>query len=182
MRQLLGTEPLQAIFGAMNKKEENDKHYCIRMIDSMDPVAALQPEQQEKEGEATYEEVSLLQKARDIAAAIQQRKQQSRQQQRQPTTTNDNNGNDGEEDTTRRRIETPRRQEEDTTAVTEMAIMERQERGVLQVRKRRRRRLAVAYYDYGTSLPLYNDHVSFSSCVHYIAICCSATTASIRLR
>ena len=42
MRQLLGTEPLQAILGAISKKEEHDKHYYIRMIDSMDPIAALQ--------------------------------------------------------------------------------------------------------------------------------------------
>ena len=86
MRQLLGTEPLQAILGAISKKEEDDKHHYIRMIDSMDPIAALQPEQQEKEGEDTNGEVSLLQKAREIAAAIQQWKQQSRQQQQQRTT------------------------------------------------------------------------------------------------
>ena len=29
MRQLLGTEPLQAILGAMSEKEENDKSYYI---------------------------------------------------------------------------------------------------------------------------------------------------------
>ena len=48
MRQLLGTEPLQAILGAISKKEKYDKHYYIRMIDSMDPIATLQ---QERRGE-----------------------------------------------------------------------------------------------------------------------------------
>ena len=140
MPQLLGTEPLQAILGVIGKKEENNnKPHYIRMIDSMDPVAALQPEEQEKEEGDPTEEVSIL-------AAIQQRKQQSRQQQRQPTTTNDDNGNDGREgdNTTRRRVETSRRQEEDTTAVTETAIAERQEREILQLRRRRRRRFVVA--------------------------------------
>ena len=48
MRQLLGAEPLQAILGAISKKEEYDKHY-VQMIDSIDPVAILQQEGQEKE-------------------------------------------------------------------------------------------------------------------------------------
>ena len=51
------------------------------MIDSMDPIAALQQEQQEKAEGDTNEEVSIQQKAREIVAAIEQRKQQSRQQQ-----------------------------------------------------------------------------------------------------
>ena len=50
IRQLLGTEPLQAIVGAISKKEEYDKHY-VQMIDSIDPVAVLQQEEQEKEKE-----------------------------------------------------------------------------------------------------------------------------------
>ena len=54
MRQLLGTEPLQAILGAMNKKEEHDKHYYVRMIDSMDPIASRQQGQQEK-GRRSYQ-------------------------------------------------------------------------------------------------------------------------------
>ena len=41
-------------------------------------------------------------------------------------------------------METPRSQEEDITAVSEMAIAERQERGVLQLRRRRRRPFVVA--------------------------------------
>ena len=146
MRQLLGTEPLQAILGVINKKEEHNKHYYIKMIDSIDPVAVLQQEGQEKEEGDTREGVSIQQRAEEILAAIRQRKQQSRQQQQRQVTTNDDNDDNGraEVNLSRRRAETPRRQEEDTTAVTEMAITERQERGALQVRKRRRRRFVVA--------------------------------------
>ena len=78
MRQLLGAEPLQAILGAISKKEEYDKHY-IKMIDSIDPIAILQQEGQEKEKEQegdTTKEVSLRQRAEEILAAIHQRKQQ----------------------------------------------------------------------------------------------------------
>ena len=38
-------------WGAISKKEEHDKHYYIQMIDSIDPVAILQQEGQEKENE-----------------------------------------------------------------------------------------------------------------------------------
>ena len=50
MRQLLGSEPLQAILGAISKKEEHDKHY-VQMIDSIDPVTILQQGRQEDENE-----------------------------------------------------------------------------------------------------------------------------------
>ena len=147
MRQLLGAEPLQAILGAISKKEEYDKHY-IKMIDSIDPIAILQQEEQEKEQEATTGGVSLQQRAEEIIAAIHQRKQQSRQQQQlQRVTTNDNNDDNGRregEDYDRRRIKTSRRQGGDTTAENRLAIIERPERGELQVRRRRRRRLVVA--------------------------------------
>ena len=155
MRQLLGAEPLQAILGAMNK-EQTSKPYYVRMIDSMDPIAALRQEVQEMEQEGdTTREMPLQQRAEEILAAIRQRKQQSRQQQQnrqqqqsgqqqQHVTTNDDNDDNGRTaDNNRRRIETPRRQEEDTTAETRLAIVERQERGELQVR-RRRPRLVVA--------------------------------------
>ena len=135
----------RAILGAISKKEEHDKHYYIQMIDSMDPIATLQQEREEKEqkGDATGE-VPLRQKAEEILAAIQQRKQQGRQQQ-QHVTTNDSNDDNGreEENHNRRRIETPRRQEEVTTSETRLAIVERGELQ-LQVRRRRRRRLVVA--------------------------------------
>ena len=151
MRQLLGAEPLQAILGAMSEKEENDKPYYIQMIASIDPVAVLQQEEQGREEGGDTGEVSLQHRAEEILAAIQQRKQQSRRQQQirqqqQHVTTNDNNDDNGRtgENNDRRRIETPRRQEEDTTAETRLAIVERQERGELQVRRRRRRRLVVA--------------------------------------
>ena len=171
MRQLLGTEPLQAILGAISKKEEHDKHYYVQMIDSMDPMTALQQEQQEKEEGDTNEEVSLQQKAKEIVAAIQQRKQQSRQQQRQPTTINDSNGSDGrEEDTTRRRVETPDRN-----------CRETRKRSTTN-KEEEKTTICCCYYDYSPSFPLYSDHVSFTYCVYYIAICCSATTASFQLR
>ena len=136
MRQLLGTGPLQAILGVIGKKEEsNNKPYYVRMIDGMDPIAALQQEGQEKEEGDTTEEVSIQQRAKEILAAIRQRKQQSRQQQQRQ-----------EQKTTLEEGELRRQgdQEEDTTAVTEMAIAERQERGVLQLRRRRRRRFVAA--------------------------------------
>ena len=160
MRQLLGSEPLQAILGVICQKEQlqqqrkqhNDNAYYIQMIDSMDPVAALQqPEATKEEGkekteEDTTGEAALQKQAKEIMAAMLQRKQQHRQQQPRLTTTykdnndnNDDNGKEGEGSTTRRRVETPRRQDEDTTTTTEMAIVEREERGILQVRKRRRR-------------------------------------------
>ena len=142
MRQLLGAEPLQAILGAISKKEEYDKHY-IQMIDSIDPVAILQQEGQEKENEQdTAGGTSLQQRADEILAAIRQRKQQWRQQRQQQRTTNDDNDN------SRRRVETPRRQGEDTTGDTtvedRLVVRERPERGELQMVRRRRRRLVVA--------------------------------------
>ena len=164
MRQLLGSESLQAILGVICKQEplqqqqkeqHNTKSYYVRVIDSMDPIAALQQDEQEKkEGDTTGG--SVQQRAKEILAAMQQRKQQDRQQQQRQTTTrddtNDNNDDNGREEdsTTRRRVEgleeleTPRRQGEDTTVAAEMAIAERQERGILQVRKMRRRRLVDA--------------------------------------
>ena len=149
MRQLLGAEPLQAILGAMSEKEKNDKPYYIQMIDSIDPVAVLQQEGQEKE---TTREVSLQQRAEEILAAIQQRKQQSRRQQQirqqqQHVTTNDSNEDNGRReggDHDRRRVETARRQGGDTTAENRLGIVEIPERGELQIRRRRRRRLVVA--------------------------------------
>ena len=60
-----------------------------------------------------------------------------------------------------------------------MAIVERKA-GILQVRKRRRRRIRCCYYD-SPSLPLYSDYLSFARCVYYIAICCSASTGSVQL-
>ena len=110
MRQLLGAEPLQAILGAMNKKEENNKPYYIQMIDSIDPVAVLQQEGQEH---YSGERIGYCKGTRE------------------------------------RRI-TGETKEKTTTCFR--------------------------YYDYSPSLPLYSDHLSFSFCVHYIAICCSATT------
>ena len=67
MRQLLGTEPLQAILGVIcekellqqQQKEQHAKSYYVRMIDSMDPIAPLQQEEQEKEGEDTTEGASI---------------------------------------------------------------------------------------------------------------------------
>ena len=63
MRQLLGSEPLQAILGVIcqkellqQKKQHKDNHYYIRMIDSTDPVAALQqPEAEKEEGKEKTE-------------------------------------------------------------------------------------------------------------------------------
>ena len=60
---------------------------------------------------------------------------------------NDNNGREGEDSTTRRRVGGVGHQGdkiEDTTIAAEMAIAERQERGILQVRKKRRRHFVVA--------------------------------------
>ena len=137
MRQLLGPEPLQAILGAISKKEEHDKYY-VQMIDSIDPVTLLQQGGQGNENEQGGDvrgETSLQQRADEILAAIRQRKQQWRQQRQQQRTTD----NDAQQ---RRRVETPRRQEErDTTGETRLAIVKR---GELQVRRRRRRRLVVA--------------------------------------
>ena len=57
MRQLFGTEPLQAVLGVICKKEEyNNKPYYARMIDSMGPIAALQQDEQEKEEEILQQE------------------------------------------------------------------------------------------------------------------------------
>ena len=105
MRQLLGTEPLQAILGVICKKEilqeqqkeqHNTNSYYVRMIDSMDPIATLQQEEQEKEEDATGG-VSIQQRAERILTAIRQRKQQDRQQQqRQTTTRDDTNVNNGD--------------------------------------------------------------------------------------
>ena len=111
----------------------------------MDPLAALQEQGKEKREEDTTGEAATQQRAKEIIAAIEQRRQQDGQQPRLTTThkdnndNNDDNGKEGEGSTTRKRVETPRRQVEDTTIATEMAIAERQERGILQVRKRRRR-------------------------------------------
>ena len=165
MRQLLGTEPLQAILGAMSEKEENNKPYYIQMIDSMDPVAVLQSRRTGEEEKETTEEVSIQQRAEEILAAIRQRKQQSRQQQQTQVTTNDDNDdNDRTEDNpSRKRVETPRRQEEDTTAVTEMAIIERQERGILQVRRRRTTTDLVVATTTTVSLPRLLSHFVFTT-------------------
>ena len=91
MRQLLGSEPLQAILGAINKEEEHDKHY-IQMIDSIDPVTILQQGAQgteSEQGESSRGETTLQQRADEIIAAIRQRKQQwgSNGSSRLPTTT-----------------------------------------------------------------------------------------------
>ena len=50
MRQLLGSEPLQAILRAICKKEDYDKHY-IGMIESIDPVVLQGEQEKEKEQE-----------------------------------------------------------------------------------------------------------------------------------
>ena len=59
MRQLLGNEPLQAILGAISKKEEYgkyyDKHY-VQMIDSIDPVSLLQQQEGEMVKKETLQE------------------------------------------------------------------------------------------------------------------------------
>ena len=144
MRQLLGSEPLQAILGAICKKEDYDKHYIgmIGMVESIDPVVIPpgKQEQDQRRRESTTEgETPLRQRAEEILTSLRQRRQQWRQRQ-QPRTTNDN-------DNSRRRTETPRRQGEDTTggeAETRLAIVERTERRELQVTRRRRRRLVVA--------------------------------------
>ena len=139
MRQLLGTEPLQAILGAICEKEDYDKHY-IGMIESIDPVATLQEgQEQEQQRNATEGETPLRRRAEEILTTLRQRRQQWRQRQ-QPRTTND-------DDNSRRRTDTPRRQGEDTTeeaAENRLAIVERPERRELQVTRRRRRRLVVA--------------------------------------
>ena len=188
MRQLLGNEPLQAILGAIIKKEEYDKHYdkhYVQMIDSIDPVSLLQPEgENDREGDTTGEDTTreppLQQRANEILTAIRQRKQHWRQQRQQQRTTDDDN-----QDNSRRRTDTPWRQGEDTTggvAEDRLAIVERPERRELQVMRRRRRRLVVAttttvlacLSTVTTSLSQFN--------VHYIAVCCSATTGGFQLR
>ena len=141
MRQLLGSEPLQAILGAIWKKEDYDKHYIgmIGMVESIDPVVLPTEEQQEEREGTTGVEAHLRQRAEEILSSLRQRRQQWGRRQ-QPRTTNDNDNN-------RRRIETPRRQGEDTTgseAENRLAIIERPERRELQVTRRRRRRLVVA--------------------------------------
>ena len=103
MRQLLGSEPLQAILGVIcqkdllhQKRQHKDNHYCIQMIDSMDPAVALQQpeaakgEGKEKKEEDTTEEAILQKRAREIMAAVLQRKQQHRQQPRLTTTHRNN--------------------------------------------------------------------------------------------
>ena len=146
MRQLLGSEPLQTILGAICEKEDYDKHY-IGMIDSIDPVVTLQEGQeqeqrgrqvQEQGGNTTEGETPLRQRAEEILNSLRQRRQQWRQRQQPRTTNNDDN---------RRRTDTPRRQGEDTTGETvenRLAIVERPEMRELQVIRRRRRRLVVA--------------------------------------
>ena len=98
MRQLLGTEPLQAILGVICQKEllqqqqkeqHNTKAYYVRVIDRMDPIAALQQEEQEKKEGDTTVRASIQQRAEEILAATQQRKQQDRQQQQRQATTRD---------------------------------------------------------------------------------------------
>ena len=90
MRQLLGSEPLQPILGVIcqkeqlqqQKKQHGDNHYYGQMIDSMDPVAALQQpeatkreEGKEKEEKHTTEETTLQKIAAEITAAVLQLKQ-----------------------------------------------------------------------------------------------------------
>ena len=119
-----------------------------------------------KQGGDTRRETSLQQRADEIVAAIRQRKQQWRQRLQQPRITDDD----------RRRVETPRRQEErDTTGETRLAIIER---GELQVRRRRRRRLVVATTTTVLACLSTVYYLPFTVHVHYIAVCCSATTGS----
>ena len=69
MRQLLGTEPLQTVLRVISKNEEHDnKPYYIRLSDSMDPVAALQSEQQEKEEGNPTDEASIKKSKGDIGS------------------------------------------------------------------------------------------------------------------
>ena len=85
--------------------------------------------------------------------------------------------------TTEGGVETPRRQEEDTAAETRLAVVERHETGELQVsEKKEKTTTCCRHYDYRPSLPLYSDYLPFTFHVHYIAICCSATTGSFQLR
>ena len=113
MRQLLGSEPLQGILGAICQKEQlqqeekhhNDNAYYIQMIDRMYPVAALQQEEGKEKieenttGEAATQQrakkimAAIQQRAKKIIAAIQQRNQQDSQQPRLTTTYKDNNEN-----------------------------------------------------------------------------------------
>ena len=202
MRQLLGSEPLQAILGVICQKEQRqqnkqykDNHCYIQMIDSMDPVAALQPletpkeEGKEKTEKDTTGEAAVQRKTTVIVAEILLWKQQNCQQRRLTTIykdnndNNDDNGAEGEGSTTRRRVETPRRQE-DTTTAAEMAIVERRERererGSTTGKETKTTTSLCCYYD-NPSLPRYSDYLSFTHHVHYIAVYCSATTGSIQL-
>ena len=127
MRQLLGTEPLQAILGAINKEEEHKDPYYIQMIDSMDPSTILQQGGQGNENEQRGDirgEIPLQQRADEIVAAIRQRKQQC------DCSSPGLLKMTGEELT----HQGDRRRE----------ILQERERGELQVRRRRRRRLVVA--------------------------------------
>ena len=71
-------------------------------------------------------------------------------------------------------IDTPRRQEKETTTAEDMAIVERKEKGILKVRRRR-------VFDATMSLLacILRQRLACLSLhhVHYLAICCSATTA-----
>ena len=130
---------------------------------------------QEQPRDTTEGETPLRQRAEEILNSLRQRKQQWRQRQ-QPRTTYDNDN--------RRRTDTPRRQGEDTTGETaenRLAIVERPEVRELQVIRRRRRRLVCRHYDHPLSMPLYSDYLPFTVRVHYIAVCCSATTGSFQL-
>ena len=62
-RKLLGSEPLQALLGAICQKEQlqqwkkqrRDNHHYIQMIDSMDPIAALQPPEERRRKRRTLQ-------------------------------------------------------------------------------------------------------------------------------
>ena len=62
-----------------------------------------------------------------------------------------------------------------------LAIVERPERRELQVNEKEKTTTCCRYYDHLVSLPLYSDYLPFTVHVHYIAICCSATTGSFQL-
>ena len=61
MRQLRGNEPLQAILGAISKKEEYDKHYDQHyvQIDSLDPDSLLQQQEERMTRKVTLQEEIL---------------------------------------------------------------------------------------------------------------------------
>ena len=82
MRQLLGSEPLQAILGVIcqkeqlqqQKKKHNDNRYYIQMIHSMDPAAALQqPEAAKRKAEGKEKDRMRLLQERHYYKRAQQR-------------------------------------------------------------------------------------------------------------